>query len=239
MPDTIYTTGVVATPPDMTIVGNGLTRLTFRLAANQRKYNRATSEWENGETNWYTVVAFRRLAEHARDSVSKLDRVIVAGRLKVSNWEKEDRRGTSVEILADAIGHDLTFGTATFSRSAAAGSQGGPGQGGPEPAGQFGSGQLGAGQLGAEQLGSGQLGSAEFGPGEASASASASASPEVALVDADGWALPGATVDARAGDVRSAVDGGGRPNAEDGTELLLDDDEAQSSAGFDAVETPF
>ena len=120
MPDTIFATGVVGTPPELTIVGNGLARLTFRLASTQRKYNRATSEWENGETNWYTVVAFRRLAEHTRDSVSKLDRVIVVGRLKVSRWEKEDKRGTSVEIIADAIGHDLTFGTATFSKAASA-----------------------------------------------------------------------------------------------------------------------
>jgi single-strand DNA-binding protein len=120
MPETIFATGVVGTPPELTVVGNGLARLTFRLASTQRKYNRATSEWENGETNWYSVVAFRRLAEHTRDSVSKLDRVIVVGRLKVSRWEKDDKRGTNVEIIADAIGHDLTFGTASFSKAVSA-----------------------------------------------------------------------------------------------------------------------
>lgn len=119
MPDTIFAAGIVGTPPELDIVGNGFARLTFRLASIQRKYNRTTSAWENGETNWYTVVAFRRLAEHARDSISKSDRVVVAGRLKVANWEKEGKHGTAVEIVADAIGHDLTFGTSQFRKDVA------------------------------------------------------------------------------------------------------------------------
>ena len=118
MPDTISATGVVGTPPTFSIVGNGLARLTFRLGSTQRKFNREASGWENGETNWYTVVAFRRLAENSSHSLSKGDRVVVTGRLRVNEWEREGRRGTAVELIADGIGHDLTFGTTTYSKSA-------------------------------------------------------------------------------------------------------------------------
>lgn len=120
MPDTISATGLVATPPVFAVVGSGLARLTFRLASTQRKFNREASGWENGETNWYTVVAFRRLAENSSRSLSKSDRVVVTGRLRVNEWEREGRRGTTVELIADGIGHDLTFGTTTFTRSASA-----------------------------------------------------------------------------------------------------------------------
>lgn len=119
MPDIISAIGVVGTPPSLTIVSNGLARLTFRLGSTHRKFNREANGWENGETNWYTVVAFRRLAENAASSLAKGDRVVVTGRLKVDDWENGGKHGTSVELLADGIGHDLAFGTSTFTKGAA------------------------------------------------------------------------------------------------------------------------
>jgi len=120
MPDIISATGVVGTQPTMAVVGNGLARLTFRLASTQRKFNREASGWENGETNWYTVVAFRRLAENASRSLAKGDRVVVTGRLRVSEWERDGRHGISVDILAEGIGHDLLFGTSSYSKNPSA-----------------------------------------------------------------------------------------------------------------------
>ncbi|HEY0260710.1 MAG TPA: single-stranded DNA-binding protein [Lacisediminihabitans sp.] len=126
MPDTISATGVVGTPPALAIVGDGLARLTFRLGSTQRKFNREASGWENGETNWYTVVAFRRLAEHGSQSLNKGDRVVVSGRLRVNEWEKDGRHGTTVQLIADAIGHDLTFGTSTLAKAASGPARTGP-----------------------------------------------------------------------------------------------------------------
>jgi single-strand DNA-binding protein len=41
---------------------------------------------------------------------------VVSGRLKIRDWDNGERSGTSVEIEAAAIGHDLTFGTSSFER---------------------------------------------------------------------------------------------------------------------------
>jgi single-strand DNA-binding protein len=120
MSEIITATGVVATPPEFRTVGSGLSRLTFRLASTQRKFNRAEGTWQNGDTNWYTVVAFRRLADNARESIAKGERIVVSGRLRVNAWEREGARGVQVEILADALGHDLMFGTSRFARSVTA-----------------------------------------------------------------------------------------------------------------------
>jgi single-strand DNA-binding protein len=53
-------------------------------------------------------------------SIAKGQRIVVAGRLRVRAWESGDRAGTNVEIDADAMGHDLSWGTAVFTRSVSA-----------------------------------------------------------------------------------------------------------------------
>jgi len=42
--------------------------------------------------------------------------VIVNGRLRVRRWESDDKSGTTVEVEADAIGHDLRWGVSAFTK---------------------------------------------------------------------------------------------------------------------------
>lgn len=120
MTDTITLTGLVATVPRHLTTGEGLHITSFRLASSQRRYDRASNAWVDGDTNWYTVSTFRRLAAGAAASVSKGDRIIVTGRLRMRDWKSTDKAGTTVEVDAEALGHDLNWGTATFTRSMAA-----------------------------------------------------------------------------------------------------------------------
>ncbi len=119
MTDTISLTGLVATTPKHVVTGSGLTVTSFRFASTQRRYDRAEQKWVDGETNWYTVATFRQLATNVNASLQKGQRVIVTGRLRVRDWATDDKRGTNVEIDADAVGHDLSWGTTTFTRSTA------------------------------------------------------------------------------------------------------------------------
>jgi len=66
---------------------------------------------------WFTIVAFRHLAANLAASLDKGQRVLVTGRLRVRDWQSDDKKGTSVEIVADAVGHDLAWGTAQFTRT--------------------------------------------------------------------------------------------------------------------------
>jgi single-strand DNA-binding protein len=117
MNDSLSTRGFVATAPNHIRTNEGLPITTFRLATTRRKFNRETSSWENGETNWFTVTAFRQLAMNVATSVSKGDPVVVSGRLSVRDWENGERSGTVVEIDAEAVGHDLAWGSSSFSRT--------------------------------------------------------------------------------------------------------------------------
>lgn len=120
MHDNIIVSGIVGTDPRSITTSEGLTITSFRVASQQRRYDRQRSAWVDGTTNWYSVSAFRRLAENVAASVSKGDRVLVAGRMRVRDWHNDTRAGVSVEIEADCVGHDLTWGRSVFSRSSPA-----------------------------------------------------------------------------------------------------------------------
>lgn len=136
MTDNINLTGVVATVPRVISTSSGLAITSFRLASSQRRYDRTKNTWVDGETNWYTVNTFRSLADHVAVSVVKGDRVVVGGRLRIRPWEKDGKTGTAVEVDAEALGHDLFWGTGVFTRASPAAHQvapSAPEQSAPEP----------------------------------------------------------------------------------------------------------
>lgn len=118
MSDTITITGNIATDPELKRTPAGVAITTFRVASTQRRFDRATGQWIDGGTNWYTVSTFRSLADHAFHSLRKGHRVLLTGRLRLRQWDTGVKQGTSIEIEADAIGHDLLWGTTRFEKDA-------------------------------------------------------------------------------------------------------------------------
>ncbi len=116
--DNITIVGNVATSPELKHTATGVPITTFRVASGLRRFDSETRTWSDSGTNWYTVSAFRSLADHAYKSLQTGDRVILMGRLRLREWDNGTRRGTAIEIDADAIGHDLRWGTSTFVRAA-------------------------------------------------------------------------------------------------------------------------
>ena len=117
MSDVLTLTGLVATTPRHLVTSEGLPITSFRLASAQRRFDRSQERWIDGETNWYTITGFRQLAINVATSVEKGQRVVVTGRLKIRDWENGERTGTTIEIEADAIGHDLSWGSTVYTRS--------------------------------------------------------------------------------------------------------------------------
>ncbi len=116
MNDTITVCGIVATEPRHLVTDTGIAITSLRLASPSRRWDRSTSSWTNGPTNWYTVTAFRSLAANVHKSMKKGDRILVTGRVRIRAWERDGRGGTSVEIDADGIGHDLAWGISNWIR---------------------------------------------------------------------------------------------------------------------------
>ncbi|MGO4535508.1 single-stranded DNA-binding protein [Leifsonia sp. 2MCAF36] len=120
MSETVAVRGFVVTEPRHLVTEGGLPITSFRLVTTRRRYNRQASAWEDGGSNWYTVSAFRRLALSAAECIAKGDPVLVSGRLCLREWVGE-KQGMTVEIEAESIGHDLTWGRSQFTRAVAPG----------------------------------------------------------------------------------------------------------------------
>ncbi|CAN5150404.1 hypothetical protein BH09ACT6_BH09ACT6_09580 [soil metagenome] len=119
MTDTISLTGVVATEPKHLTTNDGLEVTTFRLASSQRRFDRSRNAWVDAGTNWYTVASFRQLAANLAQSISKGDRVVATGRLRIREWQGAERSGITVEIEAEAVGHDMAWGRSLFTKTVA------------------------------------------------------------------------------------------------------------------------
>jgi single-strand DNA-binding protein len=117
MSESFTVSGLVATTPRHLVTQEGLPITSFRLASSKRRFDRTKKTWVDGETNWFTINSFRQLAINSASSISKGDRIVVSGRLKVRDWDNGERSGTSIEIEADCLGHDLVWGTSEFSRT--------------------------------------------------------------------------------------------------------------------------
>jgi single-strand DNA-binding protein len=89
----------------------------IRLGHTPRRLNRATGEWEDGETSYYTVKCWRRLAVNVKGSLRKGDMILVRGKVVMRTWvDDQQRNRTQMQVEADSVGHDLAFGWSHFNR---------------------------------------------------------------------------------------------------------------------------
>ena len=97
---------------ELRFTASGQATASFGLAVNRRWQNFQTKEWEE-RTSFFDVMCWRELAENVSESITKGSRVIVVGRLEQRTWEtKEGDKRSKVEIVASAIGPDLSYATA-------------------------------------------------------------------------------------------------------------------------------
>jgi single-strand DNA-binding protein len=121
MSETITVTGNVATEPQQRTIAGDVSVTSFRVACTHRRFDQESRAWVDAYTNYYSISAFRSLGRHAFASLALGDRVVVSGRLRLKDWDNGTRRGTTAEIDAESIGHDLLWGVTRFQR---AGTQG-------------------------------------------------------------------------------------------------------------------
>jgi len=117
MSEQITITGLVATTPRHLVTQDSLPITSFRVASSQRRFDRNQNKWVDGETNWYTITAFRQLAINAASSINKGDRIVIGGTIRIRDWDNGERAGTSVEVEATSMGHDLSWGNSVFTRT--------------------------------------------------------------------------------------------------------------------------
>jgi single-strand DNA-binding protein len=109
--------GNLTDDPELRYTPNGAAVCKFRIAVNRRIPDGAGG-WKDAEASYFTVNAWRSLAENAAESLTRGARVVVSGRLQYRSWENQDGdKRTAVEIEADELGPSLRWATARVERN--------------------------------------------------------------------------------------------------------------------------
>jgi single-strand DNA-binding protein len=113
--------------PSVTLSGNLTTDVTlrstaggavasFRMAVNDGWFDKKAQEWRN-RTVYLSVSAWRQLGENVAQSLALGQPVVVVGKLRQRSYDKEGQTHHVVEVEAEAVGHDLSWGSAQFVRT--------------------------------------------------------------------------------------------------------------------------
>jgi len=111
----ITLTGRLVADPELKFGQNGNAVVNLRVVTSGR---RKTDEgWQDVDTTFWSVAAFRQLAENCAESLNKGDLVVVTGKVKSREWQdKEGNKRVSWEVAADHVAVDLVRNTASSSR---------------------------------------------------------------------------------------------------------------------------
>ncbi|KFI53991.1 single-stranded DNA-binding protein [Bifidobacterium callitrichos] len=190
---TITIIGNLTADPELRTIGSGATVASFTIASTPRTYNRQSGQFEDGQALFMRCSAWRDLADHCAQSLSKGMRVIAQGRLQQRSYQAQDGSNrTVVEMTIDEIGPSLRYATAQVTRQSSGqggfvGRQGGNG-GFAGNNGGYGNGGNGGYSGGASYSGgSGYQGGGAFGGGQHTAAQAPSAPAQSQAPAADPW----------------------------------------------------
>jgi len=101
--------GTLTGDPEIKALPSGLFVATVNIACNERKYNKDTQSYENGDPTYLRGTVWREYAENVANSLRKGDKVIATGKLRMRSWEKDGQKRTSFELDIEEIGPTLRF----------------------------------------------------------------------------------------------------------------------------------
>lgn len=123
----ITITGNLTSDPELKFTASGAAMVKFTVASTPRAYDRESGQYRDETSMFMRCSAWRHLAEHVAESLTRGMRVIVSGRLRQLDWQTDQGENRSMLVMeVDDIGPSLTFATATVTKSAPRNSAGKP-----------------------------------------------------------------------------------------------------------------
>ncbi|WP_340687791.1 single-stranded DNA-binding protein [Amycolatopsis coloradensis] len=125
--------GTLVAEPEMRFTPAGAGVCSFTLAANDRRLNKQTGEWEDAGATFLRCTVWRRQGENIADHCHKGDRLLITGELRQSEWNDkttgEKRYGFDVQVTEAAV--STKFHPAKAIRAERSTAQGGGNGAGP------------------------------------------------------------------------------------------------------------
>jgi single-strand DNA-binding protein len=115
---TLTIVGNLTADPELRFTPAGHAVADFTVASTPRNYDRQAGAWRDGEPLFLRCTAWRQLAEHAAESLTKGTRVIVTGRLRQRSFElAEGGTRTVTELDVEELGPSLRHCTARVTKT--------------------------------------------------------------------------------------------------------------------------
>lgn len=115
---TITIIGNLVADVELRFTPSGAAVANFTVASTPRTFNKASNEWEDGNTLFLPCSIWRDAAEHCAESLTKGTRVIVQGRLQQRSYDdREGNKRTIYEVAVDEVGPSLLRATAVVTRA--------------------------------------------------------------------------------------------------------------------------
>ena len=119
--------------PELRFTPSGRAVANFRTAANSRRYNKDTNQWEDCGTTFLTCNLWGDAAQNVADTLTKGMRVNVTGQLTQREYEtREGEKRTVYEVNVREVGPSLKYATAQVNRNPRDNYTGGQAQGGQD-----------------------------------------------------------------------------------------------------------
>jgi len=95
--------GRVTRDAELFVTQSGMTKLTVRIAVNRRVKDSKTGEWKD-DAFYIDCVAWKEMAERAKDKAKKGVALVVEGRLTSRDYEAKDgQKKTVFEVMANRM----------------------------------------------------------------------------------------------------------------------------------------
>lgn len=108
--------GRAAAHPQVSVGSTG-DRVSLRVVATERYFDKALNDWVSGDEFGVSVVCWRTLGGAVLTTVRKGDPVIVSGRIATRRFEKNGTTQYFTEVKADFVGLDVAKAGTRFTRN--------------------------------------------------------------------------------------------------------------------------
>lgn len=120
---TITIIGNLVADPELRATKTGANMASFTIASTPRTFDKQRNEWTDGAPLFMRCIAWRDLAQHVTESLSKGARVIAVGRLTQRAYEDQNKtKHTVTELQVDEIAASLRYATLSIQKTSSANS---------------------------------------------------------------------------------------------------------------------
>ncbi|GAB2722271.1 single-stranded DNA-binding protein [Kitasatospora kifunensis] len=110
--------GNLTADPELKFTQGGVPMARFTIASTPRTYDKNTGQWVDGTALFMRCTAWREMAEHVAETLTRGMRVIATGNLTQHNWKTDQGENRSMLGLdVQEVGPSLRFATAKVTRA--------------------------------------------------------------------------------------------------------------------------